>query len=260
MYPTLFSLGPLEISSFGLMMIVGFAAAGWLAADGFEKLGLPRDEALRLLTWAVLGGILGSKLWYQGEAVARSGLEPLLADLEGRGALGWLNFLRAGITWYGGFLGGAVAVLWSAHRARLPLLDVMNATAPACAIGQALGRVGCFLVGDDWGSATDAPWGVAFPHGIDPVDFPVHPTQLYETGWLLAIFPWLMYRRTRSRFVFGEYLILAGLGRFWIEMFRRNPTFVGDLTNAQLTALAAITLGIVGWWRLARRQPIPPAS
>ena len=72
MYPTLFSLGPLEISSFGLMLIVGFAAAGWVAADGFEKLGLPRDEAHRLLTWAVLGGIRGSKRGWLGESPSAS--------------------------------------------------------------------------------------------------------------------------------------------------------------------------------------------
>ena len=136
----------------------------------------------------------------------------------------------------------------------------MNASAPACVIGQALGRIGCFLVGDDWGRPTDAPWGMAFPNGVDPIDIPVHPTQLYEAAWLLAIFPWLLYRRTRSPFAFGEYLILAGLGRLWIELFRRNPSFVGVLTNAQLTAGLSITLGIVGWLLLARRRAAQTAS
>ncbi len=243
MYPYLpFDLFGFQISTFGVMMALGFLAGGAMIASTFERAGRSRDAAWQLVTWAMVGGVLGSKLWFVAEAVARDpGLsfwEPLLS--------------RGGITWYGGLVGGAALVLWSAHRARLSLVMVMNAAAPALAIGQAIGRIGCFLVGDDYGHSTDLPWGIAFPDGVDPTVETVHPTQLYETGWLSLGALGLWLRRGRSPFLFGEYLILQGSGRLWMEMVRTNPPLVGPLTNAQVIALGCVLAGIVFWIRAYR--------
>ncbi len=245
MYPYLpFDLFGFQISTFGVMMALAFLAGGYLVASTFERLGQSRDAAWQLVTWAMVGGVLGSKLWFVAEAVAR---DPGLSFWEPL-------FSRGGITWYGGLVGGAALVLWSAHRARLPLVMVMNASAPSLAIGQAIGRIGCFLVGDDYGHATDLPWGIAFPDGVDPTAETVHPTQLYETGWLSLGALGLWLRRDRSPSLFGEYLILQGSGRLWMETFRTNPSLIGSLTNAQVAALGCIAVGIFLWIRAYRRS------
>jgi phosphatidylglycerol:prolipoprotein diacylglycerol transferase len=112
------------------------------------------------------------------------------------------------------------------------------------------------MVGDDWGRPTDLPWGIAFPNGIEPTDVPVHPTMLYEAFWLALVSGWLWLRRDRSPFLFGEYLVLAGAGRFVIEFWRRNPGVVGGLSNAQITALVFLVSGALLWvWFLTRRTP-----
>jgi phosphatidylglycerol:prolipoprotein diacylglycerol transferase len=246
MYPNLIPpIFGFQISSFGLLMALAFLLGGLLAARSFETAGLGRDAAWRLVTWAMLGGVAGSKLWYVAEVVSRtpqvSPWEPLLS--------------RGGITWYGGLVGGAVFVLAVAWRRGLPLATVMNLSAPALALGQAIGRIGCLLVGDDYGRPTDVAWGLAFPEGVDPTTARVHPTQAYETLWLGASALWLWRRRSRSPFLFGEYLVLAGAGRLWIELLRTNPPALGPLTNAQVAALGCIALGAAAWTiRYARRS------
>ncbi len=151
-------------------------------------------------------------------------------------------------------LGGAVLVLAAAWRGALPLVGVMNAAAPALAMGQALGRVGCFLVGDDYGGPTDLPWGIAFPDGVDPTTEPVHPTQLYEVIWLGLGALLLWRRRDRSPCLFAEYLILQGVGRLWIELYRTNPPLVGPLSNAQVAAIACLVFGGIWWTRSLLRR------
>lgn len=254
MYPTLIKPFGFEISTFGVAMAVAFLLCGWLLAHQFSRSGRDRDTAWRLLTWAMVGGVLGSKLWFVAESVARdpgvSFVDPL--------------FSRGGITWYGGLLGGAVLVLVSARRSGLSLVTVMNLSAPLLALGQAIGRVGCFLVGDDYGRPTDLPWGVAFPQGMPPTTEKVHPTQVYEVLWLGAACALLWLRRRRSPFLFAEYLVLAGAGRLWIELFRTNPPLLGPLTNAQVAALACVVAGVLGWLvaysRRARSLRADPAA
>jgi phosphatidylglycerol:prolipoprotein diacylglycerol transferase len=243
-YPVLFRIGQFEISSFGAAMAVGFLAAGWLAARAFPRYRLPADAAWRLLTWAMIGGVLGSKLWFVGEQIARD------PDAWTRVfSLGGPLLSRGGITWYGGLIGGALAVLAVAWRAGIAPGPLTDATAPALAVGQGIGRIGCFLVGDDWGVETTLPWGVAFPEGVEPTLVPVHPTQLYEMAWLFALGAWLWRRLGASPSTFGQYLFFAGLGRLWIEALRHNPVWIAGLTNAQVTAVVCMAIGAVIWLR-----------
>ena len=109
----------------------------------------------------------------------------------------------------------------------LPVKTFADCTAVAGAVGQSIGRVGCFLVGDDYGKATDVPWGGSFPDGIQPIYDPVHPTQLYEVAWLLPVAGFLWWRRKKSPFLFGEYVALNGLGRIVIESWRINEPLLG---------------------------------
>lgn len=244
MYPVLFEVFGFQVSTFGVMVALAFLAGGWLSARSFELQGKDGKLAWDLLTWCVVGGLLGSKLWFVGEELAREPSATLVGTL----------FSRGGLTWYGGFLGGALLGLLAAKRRGLSLVDVMNGAAPALAASQAIGRVGCFLVGDDYGIKTNVAWAVKFPKGLPPtIDpatgevFSVHPTMLYETLWLTPVFALLWLRRAKSPFLFGEYLVLAGCGRLWIEVFRRNPDFVGFLTNAQVVAISCIVVGSVSW-------------
>ncbi len=157
-----------------------------------------------------------------------------------------LLFARDGITWYGGLIAGVGIGAMGCRIHGISVVTFMNCCAVSVALGQAIGRIGCFLVGDDYGIATDAPWGIAFPNGLPPVDHPVHPTQLYEAIWLLLVASYLWKRRRASPFLFGEYLVLNGAGRLVIEHWRLNPAFLG-LTEPQWIGMLLIVLGSVGW-------------
>ena len=140
---------------------------------------------------------------------------------------------------------------------RLPKIAVLAAATPALAIGHAIGRIGCFLVGDDYGRPSDLPWAVAFPQGLPPTSVPVHPTQLYEAAALMLV-AWMLFRwRQQGRadmFVLGAYLVLAGAIRFLIEFIRVNVRVVGVLSVAHLASLMAIALGVAFLLRAKRRH------
>jgi phosphatidylglycerol:prolipoprotein diacylglycerol transferase len=187
--------------------------------------------------------------------------------------------------WYGGFIGGTLAVILNGWRLRVPLRWTMQVVAPALAAAYALGRVGCFLVNDDYGRPTSLPWAVRFPRGLPPstagnlehlfgVAVPpgtnpstvlaVHPTQLYETAIMLVAFAILWRLRLRDRpigWLFGLYLVFAGVERFLIEILRaKDDRFLGPFTLAQLTSviLVFIGAGLTMAWR-AGRSPDPGA-
>jgi phosphatidylglycerol:prolipoprotein diacylglycerol transferase len=124
----------------------------------------------------------------------------------------------------------------------------LAAASPALAVGHAIGRVGCFLVGDDYGRPTELPWGVAFPEGLPPTDVPVHPTQLYEAAILVPV-AWLLFRWRRrgvpDPVIVGGYLLLAGAARFAIEFIRVNERVLGSFTVAHLISLGIATAGFV---------------
>jgi phosphatidylglycerol---prolipoprotein diacylglyceryl transferase len=233
MFPVLFRIGSLEITSFGAMVALG-AALGILVlrrelARSRIDLGLGTDVALI----GVLGGLAGAKLLYVVEHWA----EPFADTL----------FSRGGMSWFGGLTGGLVAGLAAIAWRRLPLAAMLSAAAPAMTFGQAIGRIGCFLVGDDYGRPTDLPWGVAFPQGLPPTTDRVHPTQLYESALLIVLTVGLVALRRRGvgdRAVFGWYLVSAGATRFLIELVRVNAVVFAGLTTAQLFSIGAVVLGL----------------
>jgi phosphatidylglycerol---prolipoprotein diacylglyceryl transferase len=131
-------------------------------------------------------------------------------------------------------------------RMRLPIVPTLAASTPALAIGHAIGRIGCFLVGDDYGRPTNLPWAVAFPRGLPPTDIPVHPTQLYEMAALFVV-AWLLIiwrrRGVADAIVLGRYLVLTGAIRFAIEFVRVNARILGPFTLAHLVSLALMIVG-----------------
>jgi phosphatidylglycerol:prolipoprotein diacylglycerol transferase len=233
-YPVLFRIGDFEITSFGVMVGIAALVGIWLFSRELARSGLPND-AVNAAIGGVIGGLVGAKvLW--------------TIEFSGRQPLGALLFSRGGLSWFGGLIGGVGTGLWLLHRHRVPIVRGLAAAAPALAIGHAIGRIGCFLVGDDYGRPTDLPWGVAFPEGLPPTEVPVHPTQLYE-AFLLALLAWMLLRWRRHRvpdaIVLGRYLILAGAFRFGIEFIRVNLKVLGPFTLAQLISASLILVGAV---------------
>lgn len=266
--PFIIHLGPLEVTGYGIMLMVAFLMGGWLITRQLREAGLKDDYAADMVAAAVIGGIVGAKLWY----VALTG-DP--------GAL----LSRGGLVWYGGFIGGALAVILNSWRLRVPLRWTMQLAAPALAAAYALGRIGCFLVNDDYGRPTALPWGVKFPQGLPPstaenlknlfgIPIPtgidpatvraVHPTQLYEVAAMLAVFAVLWSLRKRGRpvgWLFGFYLVFAGIERFLVEILRaKDDRFLGPFTLAQLASAIIVVIGITLLYAWRQGQSPAPGA
>lgn len=243
MIPELFTIFGLSISPFGVTMALAFLVGSWITAVRMREEGLDPELATTLLVYVMLGGIAGSKLYYAIDTHLRTGV-PFAS----------LLFARDGITWYGGLIVATAVGALGCRIHGVSIRTVMNCTAVAGAVGQAIGRLGCFLVGDDYGKPTDLPWGVSFPRGAPPTDVPVHPTQIYEILWLLPVAAFLWKRRHVSPFLFGEYIALNGFGRIFIETLRVNPKVAFGLTEPQIVGVALIVTGVSSWLYFWRRD------
>jgi len=242
MYPVLWEPFGFPISSFGVMVAVGFLVSERIVARRLAEQGLPRELSSTILLYAVICGIVGAKLYYAVDMA-------LQADAGAADEFWRSLFSRGGMTWFGGFIAGVLGVAIGTRLHGIATSAVASAVANAAPFGQACGRIGCFLVGDDYGRPTDAWYGIAFPEGLPPTTIPVHPTQLYEVAWLVAIGSLLWRRRAASPFLFAEYLVLAGIGRFAIEILRVNPDVALGLSAAQWIGLAMVAAGSALWLR-----------
>jgi phosphatidylglycerol:prolipoprotein diacylglycerol transferase len=237
-------LGPLTLQSFGLMMGLGFVVAGWLASKRLKEIGRPADWAYEMVFAALVGGLVGARLWSVIE-----NWDEAKDDLLGS------VFSGSGLVFYGGLFGGALAVLaWAKWRG---VLDgkTFDLAAPGLAAAYAIGRIGCQLAGDgDYGIPWDGPWAMAYPEGTVPTTEEVHPTPVYE-AIVMGLVAWFLWRRRNALppgGLFALYLVLAGAERFLIEFIRRNEEVLAGLSLAQYVALAMMIGG--GAWLLRIRQ------
>ena len=243
MYPVLFRVGHFEITSFGVMVAVAALVGLWLFRRELRRSRLAVDATDAGIV-GIVGGMLGGKLLWTLE---HSG-EALVSELL---------FSRGGLSWYGGLIGGVGAGVTYILVRGWPVIPILAAATPALVFGHLLGRIGCFLVGDDYGTPSMLPWAVAFPEGLPPTTVPVHPTQLYEAlglgllGWLL-----LRWRRNgvHDQVVLGRYLVGAGTLRFVIEFIRVNERVAFGLSVAHLVSLIAVAVG-TGLLLSPRRTP-----
>lgn len=260
MYPIIIQLGPITIYSFGLMMALAFLSAAYLTGKELDRKGYNADIASSLVIWAAVGGIAGARLW-----LVVDDWNGFIADPFGS------LFSGAGFVWYGGLIGGALAVAWAAkHYYNLGFLLIADCVAPGLALAHGIGRIGCQLAGDgDWGSVTTLPWGMAYERAIIGWDYPpgvrVHPTPIYEMLAYFLIAGLLWRWRTREQpdgSIFAWYLILASIARFLVEFVRINPRIWLDLSAAQWTAVVLALAGaaLLVFNRSTATEALPAAA
>ena len=236
MYPELFRIGNFPINTYGVLLALSFLAALIVAARLGARDGLPRERIYDLGLWMLLAALVGSKvlmLWT--EPSYREDPLHLIS----------LDFLRSGGVFYGGLIGAVATGYFLVRYYGLPWWKTADAFAPGIALGQAIGRQGCFAAGCCWGKPTSLPWGVRFtPLGHEitgvPLGVDLHPTQLYESAATLMLFIFLLWLHRRKRFsgqVILFYAVLYSIIRFIIEFFRDDPR--GDI--AGLTTLTGLS-------------------
>ena len=249
-------IGSLAIPTFGLMVATALLVSAYVLQADFNRRSEQleraykksyRDEGFLVIGIAGLAGLIGARLYHVLESPREFFADP------------WPQLLsRYGFAWFGGFLGGFLALVFLARRAKIPLLEFLDICSPAACVGYAIGRIGCLLSGDgDYGVKTNLPWGMSFPNGVVPTTDRVHPTPIYEFIIWIAIASFLWYMGSKALRgpkakgeIFCNYLILTGVARFLIEFIRINPRSFFGMTNAQTASLASILFGAVLLWRL----------
>ena len=237
MYPELFRIVDFPVTTYGIFLAVGMLVALYATSRLAARDGLPRERIYDLGLWVLIGGLVGSKI--------------LMILVEPGVQVFTLDFLRSGGVYYGGLIGGFLAVAILVRLYKLPFWKVADAFAPGVALGQAFGRQGCFAAGCCWGKETTLPWGVHFSDqgheytgvpvvGPDGADLFLHPTQLIESFTMLAVFGLLFWLHRRKKFdgqVLIAYGIIYSIFRFSIEFIRDDPR--GDLLGfTTLTGLS----------------------
>src|SRR5436305_4230556 len=245
MKPEIHVLG-ISIKTFGVTFALGFLACGALIARRLRELGRPVDWAYEIVFAALIGGVVGARGYYLIQ-----NYEKVEHDVVGT------VFSGSGLVWYGGAIGGAIAVIaWMRWRHMLNLV-MLDMCATALALGYAIGRIGCQVSGDgDYGIRSSLPWAMGYPHGTVPTPpgVTVQPTPIDETVamCLLAYLLWRMRDRVRPGVVFACYLLLSGLERFLVEFIRRNSEVLAGLTAAQLESLVLCAAGLAWVLTMAR--------
>lgn len=260
-------LGPVTIPTFGLMVATALLVAAYVLQADFDrrrenflkrdylqetKEPSHHDEGFLIIGIAGISGLVGARLYHVLESPRE-----LMADPS-------LLISRFGFAWFGGFIGGFIALFFLARHYRIPVLEFMDLCSPAAAVGYAIGRIGCLLSGDgDYGVPTKLPWGMSFPNGVVPTTERVHPTPIYEflIWMLIAVILWQVGKKTLNGVAAGKvfcyYLILTGVARFLIEFIRINPRSFFGMSNAQTASVVSIAFGIV---LLLRTKSAVPSS
>ena len=238
MHPILFQLGNFTIHSYGLLLALGSLLGLWVLGLSAKRYGLDPDKVVNLAIWTLLAGIVGSRAAF------------VLLELPSFAAEPWrvLFFWEGGMVFYGGLALALLVGVPLALRDRLPMLVLLDCFAPAVAIGQAVGRIGCFAAGCCYGKASDLWCSVTFtdPHTLAPPGVSLHPAQLYSSAELTAVFLFLVwFRRKRQVFsgqIFFLYGLIHGIGRLIVEQFRGD--WRGQPLTTWLTPTGAFALGL----------------
>ena len=259
MFPKLLDFGYFPLHTYGFLLASAFLAALWFSAQAARREGIDKAAVYDLGVYIAISALLGAKLLFLLTEFRYYAAHP--------GEILSLTTLRSGGVYYGGFILAAIAGIWMSWRKGLPVWKVADLCAPGIALGQAIGRLGCFAAGCCYGKPTSQPWGVVFsdPYSHQVVGVPLgvslHPAQLYQAGANLALFGLLWLSLSRKRFdgqVFIFYLVGYAASRFLIEFFRgdTNRGFVlgGALSTSQFIGLILFPAAAVLFLTLRRRR------
>ena len=285
MYPWI-DLYFIHIPSFGLMVALAFLICNFLIKKEFKKNNLDLKIADDIIFYAILSAIIGSKVYYIIETGNYSSffnnIENIfikIISFDIFGAISELQLLGSGLVFNGGFICALIFIGFYVYRKKLNFLFLLDIVAPFILLGHAIGRIGCFLVGDDYGVPSNLPWAISFPNGLPPstiftfsengsfsyLDYnvlnlknylvensssvvSVHPTQIYEM--ILYFLGFLLLRKLslKTNQILGLtsslYLMYAGFSRFIVEIIRTNERYYLDLSSAQFISIIMFIIGL----------------
>ena len=246
MYPVLFRIGDIAISSYMVTMSIAFLVAYILCKGEFKRRGLSEDLLDLLLAANVIGGIVGAKILFLMENVT---FRQFIDDP--------IRFLASGLTFLGAFLGAVVLILVVVWAKKVNFWLAADAMAPSLVIGYAIAKIGCFLVGDDYGIPSNLPWAMSFPNGAPPTNEMVHPAQIYEMLVVAGIFVYTWKIRKCNKpigWLTAIVFILMGLERFLVEFVRNTtPSFIPGVSLAQLMSFGLVFVGVLKLLQLRMR-------
>lgn len=267
MFPKLLELGPLTVYSYGVLLAAAYLGGLQFALIRARQRGLDAARIMDLGIYIIVSALVGAKLLL------------VLVDfdhfVQNPGDL--MSLVRSGGVFYGGLLLAVAVGLWYVRKHKLPTWQVADVVAPGIAFGHVVGRFGCFLAGCCYGRPTDLPWGVMFTNPLaaenvgTPLGVHLHPTQLYEAGAEFIILVLLLAFEGKGRpfpgRTFWGYMLVYGISRFIIEMFRGDPRGMvfANVSTSQFISLLIVPVSLVMLYRLSRRhsdgsQSHPPAS
>jgi phosphatidylglycerol:prolipoprotein diacylglycerol transferase len=262
MYPQLFHIGSFFLPTYGFLVATGVLLGLWISVRNSERLGYDGDKSWNLGILVVLCGIIGAKILYIINDWSTYKAHP--------GDIFSIATLQAGGVFSGGLIGAFIAAAWYVRKNHMPPLGTCDAFAPGLALGHAIGRIGCFAAGCCYGKPTHHWWGVTFKNPLaaeitgTPLGTPLEPTQLLESAVELANFFFLMWLLKRRKFdgqVFGAFMVVYGVARFFLEYLRDDPgrgsVFNGAMTGTQLIAIGLVLAGGFIWWLRPGSKPVP---
>lgn len=262
MFPQLFHIGHFVAPTYGFLVSLGVFIGLWISVRNSQKQGINPDNAWNLGILVVLCGIVGAKILYVVNDWSSYSAHP--------SEILTFSTLQAGGVFSGGLIAALLAAAWYIRRHQMPALATCDAFSPGLALGHAIGRLGCFAAGCCYGKETHHFWGVTFTNPLaneitgTPLGKPLEPTQLFEFAVELANFFLLMWMFKRKKFngqVFGAYLFLYGVARFFLEFLRDDPgrgsVFGGIMTGTQLISIGLVLAGGFIWWLRSAPKAIP---
>jgi phosphatidylglycerol:prolipoprotein diacylglycerol transferase len=255
LHPFLITLGSFHLPTYGVLLVLAILGGIYTSVRLGRKSGFSSGQILDFCTWAILVALIGAKV-----LMVVTEWEYFRAN---PGDIFSLSTLMAGGVFYGGFLAALFFTIWYVRVQKISFWKLTDVLAPAVALGQSVGRLGCFSAGCDYGKPTTAPWGVIFTSNFAhevagvPLGVRLHPTQLYESLATLAIFVFLLWwfpRKKHDGDVFLAYLGLYAVARFFLEFLRgdedRGFVFHHLLSTSQFIALLALAgIVVIFIWR-----------
>jgi len=253
MHPILFQIGPITLYTYGLFVAIGFSAALYFGLKNYQKTTLftKEDDVYSLSLWLIIVGFVGARIFYVIQY-----WEYFSAD--------WARVFfiqdRSGFVWYGGVIACLIFQWIYTRRKNISFIKLVDFLSPAIVLGQAFGRIGCFMYGCCYGVVTQSFLGVYFPHS--PLQAR-HPTQLYESlfNFIFFLFLWKLFEKRKfDGQVFGVTLMGHAIFRFLVEFLRVNPAYLFNLTAAQWVGIVLLVVGGVVLYKGSKNSNVPDES